>query len=212
MTACPCAGIIDGTERVLLHAFGPSPRLRLEPAIMAVKHPIKLCECGCGLPAPISKVTRTWLGHIAGHPVRFIRGHSGRKVSRTWKPIDGHSDGQGYVKDAKTRVRLHRVIASTALGRQLQSRHVVHHIDDDGENNAATNLVILENHSEHAGLHYRRKVLRAGGDPFRDCLCTFCHKTLPRDECYYLKSGRSWRCRPCDRERSRAYRRRRHTA
>jgi hypothetical protein len=35
----------------------------------------KLCECGCGLPAPIAKVTRTPLGHVRGQPIRFIKGH-----------------------------------------------------------------------------------------------------------------------------------------
>lgn len=37
---------------------------------------IKLCECGCGLPAPIAKRTRTKLGHIKGQPIRMIRGHA----------------------------------------------------------------------------------------------------------------------------------------
>ena len=36
---------------------------------------MKLCECGCGLPAPIAKVTCKRLGHIKGQPVRFLRGH-----------------------------------------------------------------------------------------------------------------------------------------
>ncbi len=36
---------------------------------------VKLCECGCGQPAPIAKRTNAKLGHIAGQPVRFIRGH-----------------------------------------------------------------------------------------------------------------------------------------
>lgn len=36
----------------------------------------KLCECGCGLPAPIAKRTDTAKGHKKGEPTRFIRGHS----------------------------------------------------------------------------------------------------------------------------------------
>lgn len=35
----------------------------------------KLCECGCGLPAPIAKKTATRWGHVKGEPVRFIHGH-----------------------------------------------------------------------------------------------------------------------------------------
>jgi len=36
----------------------------------------KLCECGCGKPAPISKVTNRKKGRIKGKPSRFISGHN----------------------------------------------------------------------------------------------------------------------------------------
>ena len=36
----------------------------------------KLCECGCGKPAPIAKRTRNDLGHVRGKPCRFIPGHN----------------------------------------------------------------------------------------------------------------------------------------
>lgn len=42
---------------------------------------VKLCECGCGEPAPIAKQTRAHLGHVKGEPVRFIPGHHGRVCS-----------------------------------------------------------------------------------------------------------------------------------
>ena len=35
---------------------------------------IKLCECGCGLPAPIAP--KTGRGYIKGQPKRMIRGHA----------------------------------------------------------------------------------------------------------------------------------------
>ena len=38
---------------------------------------IKLCECGCGNPAPIAKQTDTKHGRIKGAPTRFISGHNG---------------------------------------------------------------------------------------------------------------------------------------
>lgn len=34
-----------------------------------------LCECGCGLPAPIARMTRADRGHVKGQPMRFISGH-----------------------------------------------------------------------------------------------------------------------------------------
>ena len=50
----------------------------------SAEHELKLgkglCQCGCGRPAPIAKMTNTRLGHIKGQPVRFIRGHHARKV------------------------------------------------------------------------------------------------------------------------------------
>jgi hypothetical protein len=36
---------------------------------------MQLCECGCGLPAPIAKQSRSQGNHIKGKPVRFIQNH-----------------------------------------------------------------------------------------------------------------------------------------
>ncbi len=46
-----------------------------------MENKIKLCECGCGKPAPISKENRTRNGYIKGQPTRFIKGHGSRVVS-----------------------------------------------------------------------------------------------------------------------------------
>jgi hypothetical protein len=35
----------------------------------------KLCECGCGEPAPIATITNRRSGAIKGHPQRFVPGH-----------------------------------------------------------------------------------------------------------------------------------------
>lgn len=40
---------------------------------------MKLCECGCGQPAPIAPQSSTKRGWVKGQPLRFIRGHHGRK-------------------------------------------------------------------------------------------------------------------------------------
>jgi hypothetical protein len=37
----------------------------------------KLCECGCGQPAPIARRTDPRRGLIVGEPSRYIRGHGG---------------------------------------------------------------------------------------------------------------------------------------
>jgi HNH endonuclease len=38
----------------------------------------KLCDCGCGEPAPVAVRTRRAIGHVKGEPLRFISGHQGR--------------------------------------------------------------------------------------------------------------------------------------
>ena len=44
---------------------------------MADSNSIKLCECGCGKPAPIAKRNEPRCGHVAGRPIRYINGHNG---------------------------------------------------------------------------------------------------------------------------------------
>lgn len=51
----------------------------------------KLCECGCGLPAPISLYTDTPRGYFKGKPRRFIIGHnrrSGPLVKEFWAKVN----------------------------------------------------------------------------------------------------------------------------
>jgi hypothetical protein len=38
----------------------------------------KLCECGCGEPAPIATMTSRRSGWVKGEPVRFVHGHHAR--------------------------------------------------------------------------------------------------------------------------------------
>lgn len=40
------------------------------------------CECGCGQATSIAPQTRSAQGHVAGRPVRFVQGHSGRATPR----------------------------------------------------------------------------------------------------------------------------------
>ncbi|MDD5510675.1 MAG: HNH endonuclease [Dehalococcoidales bacterium] len=53
---------------------------------------VKLCECGCGLPAPISKENRKRNGYIKGQPVRFIKGHRGKLPNRYRYPPEFWDD------------------------------------------------------------------------------------------------------------------------
>ena len=59
----------------------------------------------------------------------------------------------------------HLLVAERAIGKPVPATARIHHIDDHGENNAPTNLVICENHAYHKLLHRRRNAYRAIGDP-----------------------------------------------
>lgn len=114
---------------------------------------IKLCECGCGAPAPIAKRTRSECGWIKGQPIRFIHGHQmiGRIRSKearenialgkmgnknpNWK---GHTkDKFGYIliyvgadhpmSDARKYCYEHRLVMAENIGRMLRPEEVVHH-------------------------------------------------------------------------------------
>jgi hypothetical protein len=57
-----------------------------------------LCQCGCGLSAPVAKRTDTARGRIKGQPMRFIRGHNsvGTNRSKAWKQDRYHEEERGY--------------------------------------------------------------------------------------------------------------------
>lgn len=52
--------------------------------------PVKLCECGCGQPAPIMPVNYDQRGLVKGQSFRFIHGHNGRRPveKRFWEKVD----------------------------------------------------------------------------------------------------------------------------
>jgi hypothetical protein len=59
---------------------------------LSTDQPVKLCECGCGQPAPIAKQTNTITGEVKGQPKRFVQYHAPR-LKRTslddfWKRVD----------------------------------------------------------------------------------------------------------------------------
>lgn len=99
----------------------------------------------------------------------------------------------------------HIVIVERAIGRPLPVKARVHHINEVLTDNRNCNLVVLENQAEHNALHYRLKVLRAGGNPWTQRLCSGCLKIKGSSEFgLHLRSrrpGGPWlspRCRTCE--------------
>ncbi len=59
----------------------------------------------------------------------------------------------------------HHLVAASALGKDLPSGVVVHHVNGDGRDNRPENLVILQSKAEHNTLHRRQRALDACGNP-----------------------------------------------
>ena len=62
----------------------------------------KLCECGCGQPAPIAKKNDAWNGYVKGQPLRFLPGHNPQ--ARTLFVEVGQRVGLGVVLETELRI------------------------------------------------------------------------------------------------------------
>lgn len=103
---------------------------------------MKLCECGCGEPAPIATMTSKRRGHVAGEPVRFRMGHAAKTkpplVDRLIERIDftrgecwvwtGSMLNTGYGRIMfKRRVdTAHRVVYEALVGPIPDGLHIDH--------------------------------------------------------------------------------------
>lgn len=159
---------------------------------------IKLCECGCGLPAPIASKTDNKHGYKKGKPRRFIVGHhmkiygapmyKGGRIIRVdgrpmlWMPGHHRSDKRGYVLE-------YIITAETALGTPLPAKAVVHHHGDG--------LVVCQDNAYHMLLHQRLRAYNVcGHHDWRKCVhckeydspekLTICGNTIYHKKCESL--------------------------
>jgi hypothetical protein len=126
------------------------------------------CECGCG--TPTTRVRQREGEYAAGQYRRFARGHWKRKLlppSKTY--AETSVEGR--------RVLVHRLRAERALGKPLPPGAVVHHAD--GSISPDAPLVICQDEAYHRLLHIRTRVVRAGGDPNADRICSHCKQVKP---------------------------------
>lgn len=72
---------------------------------------------------------------------------------------------------------IHQIRAERALGKPLPPDAVVHHADGTKRDDAP--LVICQNEAYHFLLHQRMRVVRAGGNPNTDKICSGCQQLLP---------------------------------
>ena len=147
---------------------------------MCSRHASRMRKYGEAGPAErIKNVPRTECmveGCIGKGPFRhgLCRIHS----QRMWKhgemgPVERlrreHGIGSivnGYVIIQKegTNKGEHVRVAEKALGRELPSKSVVHHVDENPLNNDPSNLVICQNQGYHMLLHQRLNALKACGN------------------------------------------------
>jgi hypothetical protein len=150
---------------------------------------LKLCECGCGDPAPIAEATNPKLGYVKGQPMRFVRGHAtrGRSLPARNGGLSPHGDGKRYqiwCRDG-TKVFFYRAVMEAQLGRRLRSDEHVHHINGDPSDDRPENLEVLtpaEHRQRHLPTHCK------WGHPFTS-LNTYTNPSGHRS------------CRICKRER-----------
>jgi hypothetical protein len=158
---------------------------------MADDQNIKLCECGCGQPAPIAKQSLKKKGWVKGQPLRVIARHGRPRKPVTIRPRKLTHEGQPYVS-------LYRIRAERALGHPLPNGAVVHHVDEDPWNDNAR-LVICQDAAYHRLLHRRMRVKAAGGNPNTDAMCSRCQKPKQLSEFTWdvkknLPQGRCHQC------------------
>lgn len=100
-----------------------------------------------------------------------------------------HIDGYwAFERNGVVKLR-HVLVAERALGKPLPSGAVVHHIDEDRSNDAASNLVICPNAAYHQLLHVRMRALNACGHAdWRKChICK--QYDEPKNLKFYKTSG-----------------------
>ena len=207
-------GIIGGQSLRFIQGHNwmtPEKRAAMELA----KQNTGLCGCGCGQRTRISTDTDHANGHVKGFPVRFIVGHYakkeevraalgderryGRKIVDAgyvyvYLPDHPHANADGYVAE-------HVVVASRALGKRLPKGAIVHHVNENREDNQNTNLVICQSAGYHALLHARMRTLKERRTGTKTC--ARCGQTKPFSE-YHKHPGNHLglhpRCKRCRHE------------
>lgn len=118
-----------------------------------------------------------------------------------YSPGHHRANQRGYVRE-------HLMIAEEALGKKLPDGAEVHHVDENPSNNARNNLVICQDHGYHMLLHYRLRIVRAGGSPEIHKICSTCRLVVARNLFEKSNSGDGLRpeCRECKRKSAEKYR------
>lgn len=77
------------------------------------------------------------------------------------------------------------LVAEKAIGKYLPKKAVVHHVDENKLNDLPSNLVICEDENYHRLFHRRARIVKAGGNPEIQQLCSTCN--VVRNHCWFRK-------------------------
>ncbi len=162
---------------------------------------VGLCQCGCGMTTNIAKKTYTSDGVRKGQPRRYVSGHNGRKDQKDPRAyLMTHQPGH-HRASPHGGVPTHVLIVERAMGKPLPVGAEVHHVDRNRHNNTPRNLVVCQDRVYHRLLHVRARILKAGGNPNTDKVCSRCHTPKPYADFNRstadMATGRYNYCRPC---------------
>jgi hypothetical protein len=106
----------------------------------------------------------------------------------------------------------HVLIAEAALGHYLPSGADIHHVNESPRDNRNRNLVICQDAAHHKLLHARARIVRAGGNPDTQRLCSKCSTLKPLAAFNRFGAGLQRYCRQCQSIAFKAYQAKRAAA
>lgn len=180
-----------------------------------------LCQCGCGSPTNLATRNRRKNGAliaVKGQPERFAPRHSprgdkssfwkgGRRISHNGYVMIYAPDHPRVSHRATNRYVFEHILAvEKAIGHYLRPTAEVHHVDENKQNNANTNLVACNDSAYHKLLHQRQRALEASGDPDAN-VCDICGGYDRQDQMTVMTSRRRAYHRACAADKERQSRR-----
>ena len=130
------------------------------------------------------------LAITGGYPVKYASSH----------PSAGAS---GYVYK-------HVLVAERAIGHRLPEGAEIHHVNEDIADFRNSNLVICQDKAYHKLLHARARVVKVGGNPNTEAICSRCHHIKPKTSFNRRNRNKSTgvqhHCRECSMATRRALR------